>query len=78
MLSIVTIPPDYTILSYIECTGEIPFTSKYTLVNQDQIKLAMALLQSMQDDPVAQADANIYGNWYEHLADQLSDIEIGV
>ena len=45
-------------------------------MNQQQIQLAMALIQSMEGDEIAQADCSIYGDWFEHLTDHLSDIAI--
>ena len=45
-------------------------------MNQHQIELAMALIKAMESDEVAQADCSIYGDWFEHLTDHLSDIAI--
>jgi hypothetical protein len=43
-------------------------------MNKDKIRLAMALIAAMDRDEVARADAATYGNWYEHLTDQMADI----
>ena len=36
----------------------------------------MQLMQAMENDPVAAADAAIYGDWITHLADHLTDIAV--
>ena len=43
-------------------------------MNQEQMKLALALVQAMDGDEVAQADCSIYGDWFEHLTDHLTDM----
>ena len=45
-------------------------------MNAEQLAAARRLIALMDGDAVAQADANVYGNWYEHLTDHLSDIEL--
>ena len=40
-------------------------------MNQEQLKLAMALIASLDDE--AKANATTYGDWAEHLSDQISD-----
>ena len=42
-------------------------------MNQEQLEAAYALLNLMDADAVAQADATIYGDWYTHLSDHLVD-----
>ncbi len=43
-------------------------------MNAEQLAAARRLIALMDGDEVAQADANLYGNWYEHLTDHLTDI----
>ena len=45
-------------------------------MTEHQIQLAMQLVQAMQRDPAAAADAAIYGDWISHLADHLTDIAL--
>ena len=40
-------------------------------MNQEQLEAALKLLNLMDADAVAQADAEVFGNWYEHLSDHL-------
>ena len=42
-------------------------------MNQEKLEAAFALLNLMDADAVAQADATIYGDWYSHLSDHLMD-----
>ena len=42
-------------------------------MNQEQLDAAFKLLSLMDADAVAQADANTFGNWYEHLSDHLME-----
>ena len=42
----------------------------------EQIRLAAALVAAMDNDPVAQSDANSFGDWYEHLTDHLSELHL--
>ena len=45
---------------------------RYTvLMNQAQIDAAYKLLNLMDADAVAQADATIFGDWYSHLCDHI-------
>ena len=46
-------------------------------MTEDQLKAAKALIRLMDGDEVAQAHAETYGNWYEHLTDLISDELIG-
>ena len=43
-------------------------------MNDHQTQLAMQLMQALENDQTAAADAAIYGAWINHLADHLSDI----
>ena len=40
-------------------------------MNQEQLDAAYALLNLMDADAVAQADAKTFGDWYKHLSDHL-------
>ena len=40
-------------------------------MNQEQLEAAYKLLNLMDADAVAQADAETFGNWYSHLSDHL-------
>lgn len=40
-------------------------------MNEEQIKAAVKLLNLMDADAVAQADANVFGDWYSHLCDHI-------
>jgi len=40
-------------------------------MTKEQLKLAMALIASLDDE--AKANAEVYGNWAEHLSDQITD-----
>ena len=40
-------------------------------MNQEQLEAAYKLLNLMDADAVAQADAAVFGNWYRHLSDHL-------
>tara|TARA_X000001382_G_scaffold130871_1_gene127497 strand:+ start:984 stop:1247 length:264 start_codon:yes stop_codon:yes gene_type:complete len=40
-------------------------------MTKEQLKLAMALIASLDDE--AKANAKVYGNWAEHLSDQIAD-----
>ena len=40
-------------------------------MNQEQLVAAYKLLNLMDADAVAQADAETFGNWYSHLSDHL-------
>tara|TARA_R110002020_G_scaffold56381_2_gene155984 strand:+ start:434 stop:622 length:189 start_codon:yes stop_codon:yes gene_type:complete len=40
-------------------------------MTKEQLKLAIALVISLDDE--AKANAKGYGNWAEHLSDQISD-----
>ena len=40
-------------------------------MNQEQLEAAFKLLNLMDADAVAQADAEVFGNWYEHLSDHV-------
>ena len=42
-------------------------------MTQEQLDAAYALLNLLDSDANAQADAAIYGNWYTHLNDHLKD-----
>ena len=42
-------------------------------MNPEQIKAAYRLIQLMDGDPVAQADANQHGDWYKNLLDYVTD-----
>lgn len=44
-------------------------------MNPEQIAAMRRLIALMDGDEIAQADANVYGNWYEHLTDHLVDIQ---
>ena len=44
-------------------------------MNQEQIAAIRHLVSLMDGDEVAQADANLYGDFYTHLTDFLSDID---
>ena len=46
-------------------------------MTDEQLKAARALIQLMDGDEVAQAHAETYGNWYEHLTDLMADELIG-
>ena len=39
-----------------------------------QLRAAHQLVSLLDGDAVAQADANTYGNWFEHLTDYLVDV----
>ena len=40
-------------------------------MTKEQLKLAMALIASLDDE--AKANAEVYGNWADQLSDQISD-----
>ncbi len=40
-------------------------------MTKEQLKLAMALIASLDDE--AKANAEVYGSWAEHLSDQIAD-----
>ena len=40
-------------------------------MNQEQLEAAFKLLNLMDADAEAQADAEAFGNWYSHLCDHL-------
>ena len=40
-------------------------------MTKEQLKLAMALIASLDDE--AKANAEVYGNWADHLSDQIAD-----
>tara|TARA_B100001094_G_scaffold140147_1_gene135458 strand:+ start:166 stop:303 length:138 start_codon:yes stop_codon:yes gene_type:complete len=40
-------------------------------MTKEQLKLAMALIASLDDE--AKANAEVYGNWAERLSDQITD-----
>jgi len=40
-------------------------------MTKEQLKLAMALIASLDDE--AKANAKVYGDWAEHLSDQIAD-----
>tara|TARA_B100001093_G_C26620576_1_gene924414 strand:+ start:249 stop:455 length:207 start_codon:yes stop_codon:yes gene_type:complete len=40
-------------------------------MTKEQLKLAMALIASLDDE--GKANAEVYGNWADHLSDQISD-----
>ncbi len=40
-------------------------------MTKEQLKLAMQLIASLDDE--AKANAEIYGNWAQHLSDQITD-----
>ena len=40
-------------------------------MNQEQLEAAYKLLNLMDADAVAQADAKTFGDWYSHLSDHL-------
>jgi hypothetical protein len=42
----------------------------------EQESAALRLIHLLEGDLEAQANCKIYGNWLEHLADHLSDLEI--
>ena len=43
-------------------------------MNAEQIAAMRHLIQLMDGDEVSQADAQVYGDWYTHITDHLSDI----
>ena len=45
-------------------------------MNDHQLELLARLVQSLDGDPVAQADLNSYGKAYNHLPDYLADQRI--
>jgi hypothetical protein len=45
-------------------------------MNPEQESAALRLIHLLEGDLEAQANIKIYGNWLEHLADHLSDLEI--
>jgi hypothetical protein len=45
-------------------------------MNPQQEAAAHRLLALLESDPEAVADCNSYGNWFTHLVDHLSDLEI--
>ena len=40
-------------------------------MTKEQLKLAMQLIASLDDE--AKANAAVYGSWAEHLSDQIAD-----
>ena len=46
-------------------------------MTDEQLKAAAQLILLMDGDEVAQAHAETYGNWYEHLTDLMADELIG-
>jgi hypothetical protein len=42
----------------------------------EQESAALRLIHLLEGDLEAQANIKTYGNWLEHLADHLSDLEI--
>lgn len=42
-------------------------------MNKDQTRLALQLVALLGEDLQGQANAKTYGNWLEHLTDQLTD-----
>ena len=40
-------------------------------MNQEQLEAAFKLLNLMDSDAIAQADAKVFGDWYTHLSDHL-------
>jgi len=42
-------------------------------MNQEQLEAAFKLLSLMDADAVAQADAEVFGNWYTHLSEHLME-----
>jgi len=40
-------------------------------MTKEQLKLAMQLIASLDDE--AKANAEVYGSWAEHLSDQIAD-----
>ena len=45
-------------------------------MNTEQERAALRLIHLLEGDLEAQAEIKVYGNWLEHLADHLSDLEI--
>jgi hypothetical protein len=45
-------------------------------MNPEQESAALRLVHLLEGDLEAQANIKTYGNWLEHLADHLSDLEI--
>ena len=43
-------------------------------MNKEQIAAVMTFIRLMDGDEEAQADANQYGNFYEHLVDFAVDV----
>ena len=43
-------------------------------MNKEQIAAVMNLIRLMDGDEEAQADANAYGNFYQHLVDFAVDV----
>tara|TARA_R100000742_G_C4239716_1_gene59625 strand:+ start:352 stop:723 length:372 start_codon:yes stop_codon:yes gene_type:complete len=46
-------------------------TNQPNRMTKEQLKLAMALIASLDDE--AKANAEVYGNWADHLSDQIAD-----
>ena len=42
-------------------------------MTKEQIKQALKLVALLEKDLEGQANCKIYGNWFEHLTDQLAD-----
>ena len=42
-------------------------------MTKEQIKQALKLVALLEKDQEGQANCKIYGNWFEHLTDQLAD-----
>lgn len=45
-------------------------------MTKEQIALAEQLLKALQDDTVAQQDAELFGDWIVHLRDHLDEIHL--
>lgn len=45
----------------------------HTPMNQQQRLAALRLLAACEGDTACQESAKAYGNWFEHLTDQLND-----
>ena len=45
-------------------------------MNKEQTRLALQLVALLEQDLEGQANAKTYGNWLEHLTDQLADEHI--
>ena len=46
-------------------------------MNQEQQRLALALIAACEKDEATQATAKTYGDWLSHLMDELADEMMG-